>query len=773
MSHFSKQTIYVCIIAGLILGGFSIASAQFNEQINYQGKLTDESNITVADDSYNLGFRLCTTSDCTGGSNPIWTETHCYSPDNGATCDGTGTDQRVLITNGLFSVLLGSISSISSVNFDQTLYLEVRVGGSGTTPSWETLTPRKTLGAVPGAFEAKQLGGIAPGSFVRSDTADEVSGLLTVTAVPTGTGVGVGSLYINPASATADYTLLGLAVGGSQKFRLDADGDLVMAGTLGTSAQNALQLSPYGAVAGNTGEIRFLELAASGTNYVGFKAPDAITTNVIWTLPSADGSANQVLQTSGAGVLSWATAGGAPTDATYVTLSTNATLTAERVLTGTTNQITVTDGGANGNVTLSLPQDIHTSAIPQFARMGLGVAADGTNILTATSASTTDLSKTLNISHTGAITGTGYAGYFSKTGASTTNVALYATASGATNNYAAIFDSGNVGIGTAGPDRKLDVLDTSDAQLRLTYSDNSVYTDLTLDTNGNLTINPAKNVYLKHSANTGSNLWVCEGTACPGADTSMGSTGGNLVVEGGIYGGTRCPSDMVYIPGDRPFCIDKYEAYNAGGTVVNDTCTNGSQAEVDANTTTAIAGSASGQAPQVNINWCAAKKACQNAGKHLCTNQEWFQACNYRGGQWNITAEETAETMSCNTADECGGVACNTGASSGCVTQEGAYDMIGNVWEWVDKVVTVDPTNGLASNYVTGYDFATALPTSVGASSNAYGNDYFWTYNGAGVARAAVRGGSWSYGADGGCFTLGLRFAPSSTGTGLGFRCCR
>jgi len=283
MSHFSKQTIYVCIIAGLILGGFSIASAQFNEQINYQGKLTDESNITVADDSYNLGFRLCTTSDCTGGSNPIWTETHCYSPDNGATCDGTGTDQRVLITNGLFSVLLGSISSISSVNFDQTLYLEVRVGGSGTTPSWETLTPRKTLGAVPGAFEAKQLGGIAPGSFVRSDTADEVSGLLTVTAVPTGTGVGVGSLYINPASATADYTLLGLAVGGSQKFRLDADGDLVMAGTLGTSAQNALQLSPYGAVAGNTGEIRFLELAASGTNYVGFKAPDAITTNVIWT----------------------------------------------------------------------------------------------------------------------------------------------------------------------------------------------------------------------------------------------------------------------------------------------------------------------------------------------------------------------------------------------------------------------------------------------------------------------------------------------------------
>lgn len=46
--------------------------------------------------------------------------------------------------------------------------------------------------------------------------------------------------------------------------------------------------------------------------------------------------------------------GGAPTDATYVTLSLNGTLTNERVLTGTAGQITFTDGGAGGNVTASL-----------------------------------------------------------------------------------------------------------------------------------------------------------------------------------------------------------------------------------------------------------------------------------------------------------------------------------------------------------------------------------------------------------------------------------
>lgn len=54
-----------------------------------------------------------------------------------------------------------------------------------------------------------------------------------------------------------------------------------------------------------TGEARFAELRANGTNYVGFKAPTAIGSNRIWTLPSADGSADQALVTNGSGVLSW------------------------------------------------------------------------------------------------------------------------------------------------------------------------------------------------------------------------------------------------------------------------------------------------------------------------------------------------------------------------------------------------------------------------------------------------------------------------------------
>jgi hypothetical protein len=42
-----------------------------------------------------------------------------------------------------------------------------------------------------------------------------------------------------------------------------------------------------------------------GSNYVGFQAPTTVSTNKIWTLPAADGSANQYLKTDGSGTLSW------------------------------------------------------------------------------------------------------------------------------------------------------------------------------------------------------------------------------------------------------------------------------------------------------------------------------------------------------------------------------------------------------------------------------------------------------------------------------------
>lgn len=54
-----------------------------------------------------------------------------------------------------------------------------------------------------------------------------------------------------------------------------------------------------------------------------------------------------------------------------------------------------------------------------------------------------------------------------------------------------IDSTGNIGINTTGPDRKLDILDVSNPQLRLTHTDATDYADFQVDTNGDLTITPS------------------------------------------------------------------------------------------------------------------------------------------------------------------------------------------------------------------------------------------------------------------------------------------
>ena len=56
-----------------------------------------------------------------------------------------------------------------------------------------------------------------------------------------------------------------------------------------------------------------------------------------------------------------------------------------RTITGTANQVTVTNGdGVAGNPTLSLPQSISTTSTPQFTRIGIGQASDGTRAVSIT-----------------------------------------------------------------------------------------------------------------------------------------------------------------------------------------------------------------------------------------------------------------------------------------------------------------------------------------------------------------------------------------------------
>jgi hypothetical protein len=85
----------------------------------------------------------------------------------------------------------------------------------------------------------------------------------------------------------------------------------------------------------------------------------------------------------------------------------------------------------------------------------VGIGTSPNHKLHISDTDTTSNRAGLYVAQSGAISGTGYGIYATKTGASTTNVAGYLSATGATNNYGLIVESGRVGIGTSTPQQKL------------------------------------------------------------------------------------------------------------------------------------------------------------------------------------------------------------------------------------------------------------------------------------------------------------------------------
>ena len=132
--------------------------------------------------------------------------------------------------------------------------------------------------------------------------------------------------------------------------------------------------------------------------------------------------------------------------------------------------------------------------------------------------------------------------------------------------------------------------------------------------------------------------------------------------------------------------------------------------------------SARGQVPQGYMNRDAAALACANAGKRLCTLEEWTTACRgekntpfpygatYRQGACNVFREDHPARIlhgnaSLNHLDprlnlvELDGAPMlrPTGATPACKSawgRDAVYDMVGNVDEWVD-----DPDGTFAGGF--------------------------------------------------------------------------
>ncbi len=233
-------------------------------------------------------------------------------------------------------------------------------------------------------------------------------------------------------------------------------------GTLAESAANS-------ALNQSSGGVTILNAASGQPIYLRTGNSDRVTVNATG-LGIGDTSPAAAL-TVGSGDLFQVNSSGAIAAATGITSS------------GTINfsglsasGIVYTDGSKN--LTSTAPT---SGALGYWSRTGttlqpttsndvISISGNSGDIATLASSATGSANKTLNVSQTGATSGTDYAGYFSNTGAATTNVGLYATATGATNNYAAIFENGNVGVGATSPTGKLAITETTTAQPAISIS---------------------------------------------------------------------------------------------------------------------------------------------------------------------------------------------------------------------------------------------------------------------------------------------------------------
>ncbi len=160
-----------------------------------------------------------------------------------------------------------------------------------------------------------------------------------------------------------------------------------------------------------------------------------------------------------------------------------------------------------------------------------------------------------------------------------------------------------------------------------------------------------------------------------------------------------CPPDMVNI--ENSFCMDRYEASRPDAT------------ENSAGKDNTYATSRKGVLPWQTKDNSEAERACKNAGKRLCTSEEWYFACAQEEGN-NYSYGKKYNPSICNGIDtfcycdnlECSGASvcpyphcynqksddgkgpCGsnfhimpTGSFPGCVNKYGVYDLNGNVWE--------------------------------------------------------------------------------------------
>jgi formylglycine-generating enzyme required for sulfatase activity len=184
--------------------------------------------------------------------------------------------------------------------------------------------------------------------------------------------------------------------------------------------------------------------------------------------------------------------------------------------------------------------------------------------------------------------------------------------------------------------------------------------------------------------------------------------------------------------------------------------------------TNLFAFSNAGVIPARSINYFIAASACRNSGKRLPSNAEWQAAALGTPDPWPQNSDPQFDAAKlCNLN---GPSATLTGSRPQCVSDVGAFDMVGNVVEFVAD------WGALAT---TGANWDVFIPGFGGDVSNMGGAPNGTIY---GLPGTTLRGGNFAInpnsggtGQRAGVYAIDQNGAPNSIGdaTAAGFRCAK
>jgi hypothetical protein len=244
--------------------------------------------------------------------------------------------------------------------------------------------------------------------------------------------------------------------------------------------------------------------------------------------------------------------------------------------------------------------------------------------------------------------------------------------------------------------------------------------------------------------------------------------------DAGAWVEPTCPDDMVR-PG-RYYCIDRFEGHLV--TVGPDgAITPHPYYEVPESDVTYWARSEKDVYPQAYISRTVAQAACKAVGKRLCSREEWMRACRGPKG-WTFPYGNKRKADRCNSSkphllqqmfgsdphkwgyDEAfnnpklarePGYLATTGFFPECLSAEGAYDMVGNMHEWVSDSVGEDIQDILGKDKVD----RNTQPYQTG--NGIFMGGFFSTTDQHGP----------------GCFFTTIAHEPKYHDYSTGFRCCK